>query len=48
MFKKNPSKMNRISLENTIRKLVETFEIPMKYYATSENSSRGWTEINLK
>ena len=48
MFKKNPSKMNRVSLEITIRKLVETFEIPMKYYATSENSSRGWSEINVR
>lgn len=48
MFKINPSKMNRLSLESTLRKLVYTFEIPIKYYATSENSSKGWVEIDLK
>lgn len=48
MFKINPSKMNRASLENTLRKLVDTFEIPIKYYATSENSNKGWVEVNLK
>lgn len=47
MFKVNPSKMNRNTLEKTLRKLVDTFKIPIKYFATSENSMKGWEEIDL-
>jgi hypothetical protein len=48
MFKNNRSAMKRDGLENTLKKLNNVYNLPLKYFATSENSMVGWKEVKLK
>lgn len=47
IFKKNPKRIIKSTLEKTLIKLIDTFEFPIKYYSNSKNSKSGWKEVNL-
>ena len=47
VFKKNRTLILKGTLEEILKKLIGTFEFPVKYYTSSRSSPQGWKEIPL-
>jgi len=47
MFKNNPKAMKEESLTSVLRSLRKLFGIPLKYYSSEKESSKGWREVKI-